>query len=48
MLSGVGNENGKKKKKKKKINTSLYFISEYCFSVQEGRRQDFTENSKSP
>ena len=28
MLSGVGNENGKKKKK---INTSLYFISEYCF-----------------
>ena len=29
MLSGVGNENGKKKKKK--INTSLYFISEYCF-----------------
>ena len=30
MLNGVGNENGKKKKKKK-INTSLYFISEYCF-----------------
>ena len=44
MLSGVGNENGKKKKKDQY--QSLF--QNIVFSVQEGRRQDFSENSKSP
>ena len=46
MLSGVGNENGKKKKKR----SIPVFISfqNIVFSVQEGRRQDLSENSKSP
>ena len=47
MLSGVGNENGKKKKKKRLIPVFISFQN-IVFSVQEGRRQDFTENSKSP
>ena len=48
MLSGDGNENGKKKKRKKKINTLFILFQNIVFSVQEGRRQDFSEFSKSP
>ena len=41
--SGEGNEDDKEKDQ-----YTLYFVSEYCFLGQEGRRQDFSEFSKSP
>ena len=48
MLSGVGNENGKKNNKKKRLIPVFISFQNIVFSVQEGRRQDFSENSKSP
>ena len=41
--SGEGNENDKKK-----INTHFILFQNIVFSVQERRRQDFSEFSKSP